>query len=322
MWVRPPPSASPLSGGGVRAARRPRSRHRPGTRPRLPSRTGWGSRRRRCGPASRSSSSAATSNSSRPAPVIEPEENRAVLPLRPALHEDDDHGRPERGTASPRADEPQRPRPRRRAPTARSRPSRATENPLYARRAASRLGPDGEEHRHPHRRRRLPRAQRGHPRRRAAGRRGRLGRRRGARGLARPGRADLRGPRPVAGLGDPAARRHDHRHEPHEPVQSRRRRRARVEELLRPRARRARRDRRRGHARRRGAPPCRAAAPGRRRAEDDRQRPLRHRLHVRLRHRGLDRDRGDRPAAHDGGVAQPRDGRRGDGPPRRLDRGA
>ena len=35
----------------------------------------------------------------------------------------------------------------------------------------------------------------------------------------------------------------------------------------------------------------------------------------------LDRDRGDRPAAHDGRVAQPRHGRRGDGPPHRLDRG-
>ena len=46
------------------------------------------------------------------------------------------------------------------------------------------------------------------------------------------------------------------------------------------------------------------------------------RLHVRLRHRGLDRDRGDRPPAHDGRVAQPRDGRRGDGPPHRLDRRA
>ena len=30
--------------------------------------------------------------------------------------------------------------------------------------------------------------------------------------------------------------------------------------------------------------------------------------------------RGDRPAAHDGRVAQPRHGRRGDGPPHRLDR--
>ena len=35
-----------------------------------------------------------------------------------------------------------------------------------------------------------------------------------------------------------------------------------------------------------------------------------------------DRDRGDRPPAHDGRVAQPRDGRRGDGPPHRLDRSA
>ena len=64
----------------------------------------------------------------------------------------------------------------------------------------------------------------------------------------------------------------------------------------------------------------RAQLPGRRRAEDDRQRSLRHRLHLRLRHRGHDRDRGDRPAAHDGRVAQPRHGRRGDGPPCRLDR--
>jgi 6-phosphofructokinase 1 len=33
--------------------------------------------------------------------------------------------------------------------------------------------------------------------------------------------------------------------------------------------------------------------------EDDRQRPLGHRLHLRLRHRGLHLHRGDRPAAHD-----------------------
>ena len=63
---------------------------------------------------------------------------------------------------------------------------------------ASRLEPDGEERRHPHRRRRLPRAQRGDPRRRAPRRRGGLGRRRGARGLARARRADLRGSRPVS----------------------------------------------------------------------------------------------------------------------------
>ena len=78
-------------------------------------------------------------------------------------------------------------------------------------------------------------------------------------------------------------------------------------------------DRRRGHARRRG-PPRRGRRARRRRAEDDRQRPRRHRLHVRLRHRRAGRDRRDRPPAHDGRVAQPRDRRRGHGPPRRLDR--
>ena len=61
--------------------------------------------------------------------------------------------------------------------------------------------------------------------------------------------------------------------------------------------------------------------PRRRGTEDDRQRPVRDRLHVRLRHRRLDLHRGDRPAAHDRGVAQPRDGRRGDGPAHGLDRG-
>ena len=44
------------------------------------------------------------------------------------------------------------------------------------------------------------------------------------------------------------------------------------------------------------------------------------RLHLRLRHGRLHRDRGDRPAAHDGRVAQPRHGRRGDGPAHGLDR--
>ncbi len=46
-----------------------------------------------------------------------------------------------------------------------------------------------------------------------------------------------------------------------------------------------------------------------RRAEDDRQRRRRHRLHVRLRHRRAGRDRRDRPPAHDRAVARPRDGR-------------
>ena len=44
------------------------------------------------------------------------------------------------------------------------------------------------------------------------------------------------------------------------------------------------------------------------RAEDDRQRPRRHRRHVRLPDGRADRDRGDRPPAHDGRVARPRDG--------------
>ena len=55
-------------------------------------------------------------------------------------------------------------------------------------------------------------------------------------------------------------------------------------------------------------------------AEDDRQRPRRHRRHLRLRHRAPGRDRGDRPPAHDRRVAPPGDGGRGDGPPRGLDR--
>ena len=59
--------------------------------------------------------------------------------------------------------------------------------------------------------------------------------------------------------------------------------------------------------------------PGGRRSEDDRQRSLRHGLHVRLRHGGHDRHRGDRPAALDRRVAQPRDGRRGHGQAHRLD---
>ena len=60
----------------------------------------------------------------------------------------------------------------------------------------------------------------------------------------------------------------------------------------------------------------------RRRTEDDRQRPRRDRLHVRLRHRGQHRDGGDRPAAHHGRVAPPHARRRGHGPARRLDRAA
>ena len=121
--------------------------------------------------------------------------------------------------------------------------------------------------------------------------------------------------------GHPAARRHDPRLVADQPVQDRRRRRAHRGEPHGARHRRADRHRRRGHPRRRD-PAARARRAGRRRAQDDRQRPQRHRLHVRLRHRGQHRDGGDRPAAHDGRVPPPRADRGGHGPARRLDRAA
>ena len=62
--------------------------------------------------------------------------------------------------------------------------------------------------------------------------------------------------------------------------------------------------------------------PGRRRPEDDRQRPRRRPTTPSAStRRSSICDRGDRPAAHDRRVAQPRHGRRGDGPPHGLDRG-
>ena len=64
----------------------------------------------------------------------------------------------------------------------------------------------------------------------------------------------------------------------------------------------------------------RGEPPRRRRPEDDRQRPQRHRLHLRLRHGRRGRDRRDRPLPLDGRVAQPDHRRRDDGPARRLDR--
>ena len=64
----------------------------------------------------------------------------------------------------------------------------------------------------------------------------------------------------------------------------------------------------------------RPRAAGARRAEDDRQRPRRHRRDLRLRHRPPGGDRGDRPPPHDRRVAPPGDGGRGDGPARRVDR--
>ena len=59
-----------------------------------------------------------------------------------------------------------------------------------------------------------------------------------------------------------------------------------------------------------------------RRAQDDRQRPARDRLLVRLRHGREHRHRRHGPPAHDRRLAPALHGRRGHGPPRRLDRPA
>ena len=179
---------------------------------------------------------------------------------------------------------------------------------------------DGEDDRHAHRRRRLPRPECGHPGRRAQrGRRG-LGLRRRARGLAghRRGRFQDLGVQEVSGIlprggtiiGTSRTNPYKLDGGVDKVLQSFRDRGLDAlvaiggEDTLGVRR----------EALRRVRP------PRRRSPEDDRQRPLRHRLHVRLRHGGDDRDRGDRPAAHDCRVAQPRHGRRGDGTPRGLDR--
>ena len=86
------------------------------------------------------------------------------------------------------------------------------------------------------------------------------------------------------------------------------------------RRRRPRRHRRRGHPRRGQPAHRRRAGLGRRRAQDDRQRPQRHRAHLRLRHRRADLRRRHRPAAHHRREPRPGHGRRGDGPPRRPHR--
>ena len=78
-------------------------------------------------------------------------------------------------------------------------------------------------------------------------------------------------------------------------------------------------DRRRGHAGRRGQA-ARGRGQRRGRAQDDRQRPGGDRLHVRLPDGGAGRHRRHRPAPHNRRVPQPRDHRRGDGPPRGLAR--
>ena len=122
---------------------------------------------------------------------------------------------------------------------------------------------------------------------------------------------------------DPSARRDHSRNLAHEPVRRRPGRRgAGAAHARGPRRGRADPDRR---ARTRSALPCAcisAGVPIGGRAQDDRQRPRRNRCDVRLSDGRADRHRRDRSPAHDRRVAQPRDGRRGDGPPCRLDRHA
>ena len=164
-----------------------------------------------------------------------------------------------------------------------------------------------------------PGLERRHPRGDAAARRRRRRAGRRAARLARHDRRALPPARPRGRLGHPPARRHDPAHEPHQSVQrstaASRRCSTSFEQLD-------------GLIAIGGEDTLGVAArlhgehrpARRRRAEDDRQRPRRDRPDVRLRHGGLDRDRGDRPPAHDGRVARPRDRRRGHGPPRRLAR--
>ena len=115
-------------------------------------------------------------------------------------------------------------------------------------------GPQHED-RHPHQRRRLPRTERGHPRRRAQGHddlRPRV--RRHPRRMARRGGRRLLPAHAARGEGPVEGRRHDPRHEPHEPLRGPARRRGEHrEDALRPPHRRHHRDRRRGHPRRGGS---------------------------------------------------------------------
>ena len=123
-----------------------------------------------------------------------------------------------------------------------------------------------------------------------------------------------------AHAGHAAAGRHDPRLVAHEPVQDRRRRRARARRRW-PRTASTRSSP--SAARTRSASPTSLYDDGRqrrRRAEDDRQRPVGHRADLRLRHRRADLRRRHRPAAHHGRVARPGDGRRGHGTPRRPHR--
>ena len=142
------------------------------------------------------------------------------------------------------------------------------------RRAAAGIVRAHGAHRGADRRGRLPRPQRGDPRRRPQGRQRarardhRLPLRLGGRARRRGGRADGR-----VDERDPPARRHDPRDVADEPLQGGRRPPSSVQRDARgARDRRPHPDRRRGHARRRAAA-RRRGHPGRRRAEDDRQRP-------------------------------------------------
>ena len=171
-------------------------------------------------------------------------------------------------------------------------------------------------------RRGLPRAERGHPGDRPQGRaRVRLLVPRVPRRLARPARGHDHAAGHPGGARPAAPRRHDPRLVADQPVRDRGRRPEDQAQPAEPRGGRADRDRRRGHARGRDEA-ARDGRQRRRRAQDDRQRPVGHRLHVRLRHRGEHRDRGHRPAAHHGREPPPGADRRGDGPARRLDRAA
>ena len=171
-----------------------------------------------------------------------------------------------------------------------------------------------------YRRRRLPRTQPRHPRNRSQGDRHlrpravRLQARLEGRARERRDPADAR-----EHERHPASRRHDPRHLADERLQDRERRGARARHAARARDRRADPDRRRRHARRR-AQALRGGLPHGRRPEDDRQRPQRDGLHVRLPDRGADRDRGDRPPALHRRVARSRHRLRGHGPRRGLDR--
>ncbi len=183
----------------------------------------------------------------------------------------------------------------------------------------ARLGSSGA-HRASHGGRGLPRVERGDPRGRGARAAARRGHRRHPRRLGRADRRSLPAARSRRGAGHPAARRHDPRDVAARPLRPRRRRGLGEG---RDRGRAARRADRRWGGRH---PPQRARALGGGcsaggRPEDDRQRHPGNRRHVRLRHGRADRNRGDRPHHDDRGVARPRDGRRGDGPYLRLDRG-